>query len=51
MASPCEHGNEPSDSIKVGEFLDHLSDYYSQEEPCFMELVGVVHIFLNSCFH
>jgi len=23
----CEHGNEPSGSIKSEEFLDHLSDY------------------------
>jgi len=27
LAGPCEHGNEPSDSIKGGEFLDLLSDY------------------------
>jgi hypothetical protein len=23
----CEHGNEPSDSVKGKEFFDHLSDY------------------------
>jgi len=23
----CEHGNEPSGSIKSGEFLDQLNDY------------------------
>jgi hypothetical protein len=23
----CEHGNEPSGSIKDGEFLDYLSHY------------------------
>jgi hypothetical protein len=23
----CEHGNEPSGSIKDGEFLDYLNDY------------------------
>jgi hypothetical protein len=23
----CEHGGEPSVSIKSAEFLDHLSDY------------------------
>jgi hypothetical protein len=28
MADPCEHGNEPSGSIKWGEFLDQLSDCY-----------------------
>jgi hypothetical protein len=27
MAGSCEHGNEPSISIKGGEFLDYLSDY------------------------
>jgi hypothetical protein len=27
VAGSCEYGNEPSDSIKVMEFLDHLSDY------------------------
>jgi hypothetical protein len=26
-AGPCEHGNEPSVSLKGGEFLDQLSDY------------------------
>jgi hypothetical protein len=28
LAGFCEHGNEPSDSIKCGEFLDHLIDYH-----------------------
>jgi hypothetical protein len=23
----CEHSNEPSGSVKVGEFLEQLSDY------------------------
>jgi hypothetical protein len=26
LAGFCEHGNEPSGSIKGGEFLDELSD-------------------------
>jgi len=26
LAGYCEHGDEPSGSIKVGEFLDWLSD-------------------------
>jgi hypothetical protein len=26
VAVSCEHGSEPSDSIKGGEFLDQLSD-------------------------
>ena len=26
MAGFCEHGNEPSGSIKFGEFLDQLSN-------------------------
>jgi hypothetical protein len=25
--TPCEHGNEPSDSIRDGDYLDWLSDY------------------------
>jgi hypothetical protein len=28
VAVPCEHCNEPSGSIKGGEFLDQLNDYY-----------------------
>jgi hypothetical protein len=27
VAGSCEHGNEPSVSIKGREFLDQLSDY------------------------
>jgi hypothetical protein len=27
VAGCCEHGNEPSVSMKGGEFLDFLSDY------------------------
>jgi hypothetical protein len=27
VASSCEHGNEPSASIKDGEFFDYLSKY------------------------
>jgi hypothetical protein len=27
VAGSCEHGNEPSDSIKGGEFFDYLSDF------------------------
>jgi hypothetical protein len=26
MTGSCEHGNVPSDSIKYGEFPDHLRD-------------------------
>jgi hypothetical protein len=28
VASPCEHGNELSGSIKCGECLDYLSEYW-----------------------
>jgi hypothetical protein len=28
VASSCEHGDEHMGSIKGGEFLDKLSDYY-----------------------
>jgi len=26
MIGPCKYGNEPSGSIKVGEFLEYLTD-------------------------
>jgi hypothetical protein len=29
VAGSCEHGNEPSGSIKGGKFLDELRDYIS----------------------
>jgi hypothetical protein len=28
VEGPCEHGNKLSRSIKGGEFLDQLSEYY-----------------------
>jgi hypothetical protein len=38
VAGCCEHGDEPSGSIKCGEFLDYLSVLLaSQEELCSME--------------
>jgi hypothetical protein len=37
VAGSCEHGNEPSSSIKFGEFLDELSVLLvSQEGLCSM---------------
>jgi hypothetical protein len=43
VAGSCEHGNEPSCSIKFGEFLDYLSVLSaSQEGLCSMELVSSV---------
>jgi hypothetical protein len=30
----CEHGNEPSGSIKGGEFLDRLSDHKIRKKDC-----------------
>jgi hypothetical protein len=42
VAGSCEHGNEPSGSIKFGEFLDYLSvPLASQEGLCSMELVKI----------
>jgi hypothetical protein len=39
----CEHGNEPSGSIKYGEFLDQLSVLLASSEGlCSMELVQLV---------
>jgi hypothetical protein len=41
VAGSCGHGNEPSDTIKCGEFLDWLSVLLaSQEGLCSMELVS-----------
>jgi hypothetical protein len=37
VAGVCEHGDEPSGSIKCGEFLDKLSVLLGL---CSMELVG-----------
>jgi hypothetical protein len=40
VVGSCEHSNEPSGSMKGGEFLDWLSILLlSQEELCSMELV------------
>jgi hypothetical protein len=40
VAGFCVHGDEPSGSIKFGEFLDYLSVLLaSQEGLCSMELV------------
>jgi hypothetical protein len=41
VAGSCEHGDEPSGSIKYGEFLYWLSVLLaSQEGLCSMELVS-----------
>jgi hypothetical protein len=41
VAGSCEHGNEPSNSIKCGECLDYLSVLLaSQKLLCSMELVS-----------
>jgi hypothetical protein len=45
VAGSCEHGDEPSGSIKCEEFLDYLSVLSaSQEGLCSMELVSYIHI-------
>jgi len=40
VADSCEHGNEPSVSIKGWGFLDYLSDYKLLKNDCSMELVS-----------
>jgi hypothetical protein len=41
VAGSCEHGNEPSGSIKCGESLDYLSVLLASLEGfCSMELVS-----------
>jgi hypothetical protein len=39
VAGSCEHGDEPSVSIKCGEFLDQLSVLLAPQGLCSMELV------------
>jgi hypothetical protein len=40
VGGSCEHVNEPSGSIKCGEFLDYLSVLLASSEGlCSMELV------------
>jgi hypothetical protein len=39
MAGCCEHCNEPSVSVKSGEFLGQLSET-TEERLCSMELVS-----------
>jgi hypothetical protein len=41
VAGPCEHGNEPSGSVKGGEYLDQLNALASQEGHYSMELASV----------
>jgi hypothetical protein len=49
VVGSCEHGNEPSGSIKCGEFLDYLSVLLaSQEGLCSMELVSFAIIKLST---
>jgi hypothetical protein len=38
VAGSCEHGNEPSDSIKFGEFLDYLSVLLASQERLLHEV-------------
>jgi hypothetical protein len=39
----CEHGNEPSDSIKSGEFLDELRNYQVVQTDCAFYGVSLLH--------
>jgi hypothetical protein len=44
LAGPCEDGHERSGSIKGGEFLDCLSDYWflTKDSVCSIELISLV---------
>jgi hypothetical protein len=44
----CEHGNEPSVSIKGGEFLDQLSEYFLLKKDSAPWSWVVILLFLNS---
>jgi hypothetical protein len=41
VAGSCEHGNEPSGSIKGGELADQLSDYQLLKKDCSIEIVDI----------
>jgi hypothetical protein len=42
VAGFCEQGDEPSGSIKCGEFLDQLSVLLASQGLCSMALVSLV---------
>lgn len=39
MESRCEFGNEPTASVKEGEFLQYLCDFVCKKKLCRMDLV------------
>jgi hypothetical protein len=39
VADFCEHGNESSGSVKVGEFPNHLRDYKLFKKDSFFSVV------------
>jgi hypothetical protein len=41
MADCCEHGNEPSNSIKGEEFVTYATIGFSRTPSCSMELVSL----------
>jgi hypothetical protein len=53
----CAQGNEPSDSIQAGEFIDHLSNYQilKKDSAYGVRLFGVEQVFFvfagYSCFY
>jgi hypothetical protein len=47
VAGSCEHSNEHLCPIKDGEFLDKLSDLFSQERLCSVELISYRRHFLS----
>jgi hypothetical protein len=40
VAGSCEHGDEPSGSVKCGKFPDRLSVLLASEVLCSMKLVS-----------
>jgi hypothetical protein len=44
----CEHGNERSDSIKGGEILDCLSDYYIfKKDSVYLHFLYEIFLYVN----
>jgi hypothetical protein len=55
VADSCERGNEPSDSVRGGVFLDELSDYQLLKKYCVpwsysVRILGETDISQGFCF-
>jgi hypothetical protein len=42
VAGSCEHDNEPSVSIKIGQFLDPVNDYPPSRKTLFLDVSRLI---------